>query len=152
MGKNLTRIVMLCGLLAVLLSATAWAVVSSATLSADTDEADAELMAANVTYQVDGGYLYFDATNGEITDCDETVTKAEIPSEIYGISVTKIGFFAFSDCTQLTDVIIPDSITYLDAGAFSGCKKVKKLNIAGIPAGDKVFDKKAFDSVKFTTK
>ena len=37
-------------------------------------------------------------------------------------------------------------------GAFSGCKKVKKLNIAGIPAGDKVFDKKAFDSVKFTTK
>ena len=35
MGKNLTRIVLLCALLAVLLSATAWAVVSSATLAAD---------------------------------------------------------------------------------------------------------------------
>ena len=47
MGKNLTRIIMLCGLLAVLLSATAWAVVSSATLAADTDEA-AELAATIV--------------------------------------------------------------------------------------------------------
>ena len=37
-------------------------------------------------------------------------------------------------------------------GAFLKCKKLKKINISGVAAGERAFDKKAFDGAKLTTK
>ena len=68
--------------------------------------------------------------------------------------ITTICEEAFKGCSKLRDIKFynNDNLQSVQIGAFSGCKKVKKLNISGIAGGDKVFDKRAFDGVKFTTK
>ena len=89
------------------------------TLAASTEETSAAPQSAAVlsasstvvTYAVTGGNLYFDTSTGTITDCDTSVKNAEIPSEINGAAVTSIGDRAFSWCTSLTSVTIPDSVT-----------------------------------------
>lgn len=79
---------------------------------------------ATVPYYYDGTYedLYYDITDaGEITitGCNKNAVSVEIPREINGKSVTKIGGYAFGDCTSLTAVTIPDSVTSIGGGAFS---------------------------------
>ena len=109
--------------------------------------------AAALSYPVTGGSLYFDATTGAITDCDETVTAAEIPTEIYGVAVTSIGNSAFSGCsslasvtipstvtsignrafyrcTSLTSVVVPDSVTALGGGAFGNCVSLSHITLS----------------------
>jgi hypothetical protein len=52
-------------------------------------------------------------------------------------SVTRIGGYAFSDCRNLTDIIIPDSVTNIEdyiytafsIGAFSGCTSLTSITI-----------------------
>ena len=90
---------------------------------------EAELFAANITYPVEGGLLYFDAKNGSIEDCDTSVTSAEIPSSIYGVDVTKIGTSAFLNCNKLTSVVIPESVSSIGSIAFSGCSSLVNVRI-----------------------
>ena len=58
-------------------------------------------------------FYYFENDDGNITITEFTGSETEvvIPSEIDGKSVTKIGHDAFYDCTSLTSVTIPDSVT-----------------------------------------
>jgi hypothetical protein len=49
-------------------------------------------------------------------DCT-SLTSVIIPD-----SVTSIGNFAFYNCTSLTSITIPDSVTIIDDYAFYGCK------------------------------
>ena len=44
-------------------------------------------------------------------------------------SVTSIGVFAFSDCTGLTSVTIPNSVTSIGVFAFSGCTGLTSITI-----------------------
>lgn len=48
-----------------------------------------------------------------IVTCDRAVTVVEIPSEIDGLPVTSIGTFAFQSCLNLTNVTIPESVTFV---------------------------------------
>ena len=68
--------------------------------------------------------------------------------------ITTICEEAFKGCSKLRDIKFynNENLISVQLGAFSGCKKIKKLNISGIANGEKVFEKKAFDGVKFTTK
>ena len=54
-----------------------------------------------------------------------------IPSVIDGCSVTGIGEYAFSDCSGLTSVTIPDSVTSIGAEAFSYCRGLTSITIPG---------------------
>ncbi len=85
--------------------------------------------ADDIAYPVEGGSIYFNKATGKITDCDETVTKAEIPSEIDGTAVTGIGNSAFKDCIRLTCVTIPDSVITIENSAFSGCSSLTSVTI-----------------------
>ena len=82
-----------------------------------------------VAYEVTSGNIYFDSKHGKITDCDESVTIANIPSEISGTAVTSIGGSAFFGCTGLTSVTIPNSVTSIDYTAFSGCTSLTSINV-----------------------
>ena len=56
-------------------------------------------------------------------------TKLVIPAEIDGLPVTAIGNYAFSGCTSLTGIQIPDSVTYIGDGAFTDCSSLTGIRI-----------------------
>ena len=82
-----------------------------------------------VKYAVEGGYLTFDKKTGTVTDCDPSVTKANIPHTIKGVTVTSIGGSAFRYCTSLTSVTIPDSVTSIGGWAFTDCASLTSVTI-----------------------
>ena len=55
-------------------------------------------------------YLLEDDNEYTIIRCDEDAVSVEIPLEVNGIPVTKIGDTAFEDCKKLTSVIFPDDV------------------------------------------
>ena len=72
----------------------------------------------------------------EITNCKKGVTAIEIPAEIEGLPVTKIvgsNFQtdgAFENCSNLTDIILPDSIIEIGPQAFSNCRFLKNIRLS----------------------
>lgn len=55
-----------------------------------------------------------------ITKYTGAETEIIIPSEINGSKVTVIGYGAFENCTSLTDIAIPNSVTSIGNEAFKG--------------------------------
>lgn len=58
-----------------------------------------------------------------------TDTDIEIPSVYNGDVVKRIGSLAFSECTSLTSITIPDSVTSIGSFAFDGCKGLTTITI-----------------------
>ena len=52
----------------------------------------------------------------------------EIPNEIEGLPVTRIGKRAFS-CSRLTNVVIPETVTVIESNAFISCVKLREIEI-----------------------
>ena len=76
--------------------------------------------------------LYYNVTDTgeiEIARCYEYVRKVNIPIEIDGKFVTSIGKEAFSNCTGLTEITIPDSVTSIEDYAFSNCTSLTEITI-----------------------
>ena len=86
----------------------------------------ASLHAADVndlTYNVGENFV-------SITGCDTAASGAlVIPDSIEGKPVTRIGTAAFSDCTGLTGVTIPGSVSHIYAQAFSSCTGLTSMTI-----------------------
>ena len=53
-----------------------------------------------------------------------SLTSITIPN-----SVTSIGNWAFSDCSSLTSITIPNSVTSIDSYAFKGCSSLTSITI-----------------------
>ncbi len=111
--------------------------------------------ADRVPYAVEGGNIYFDPTTGTVVACDDTVTRAVIPSEINGVTVKALGNYAFmsgipvdtlkavelpeglesigSECfyyqAGLTEIVIPEGVTTIGFQAFFGCEGLKKVSL-----------------------
>ena len=71
-------------------------------------------------------------------DCDDFAEVAisplpegrvVIPSKLGNKDVEKIGFYAFRDCSGLTDVAIPDSVLSIDSYAFDCCANLTNVTI-----------------------
>ena len=82
-----------------------------------------------VKYPVEGGDLSFNVKTGTITKADNTITAAEIPGSILGVSVTSIGNNAFKNCRSLSSVTIHAGVTSILASAFSGCSALTSVTI-----------------------
>ena len=78
-----------------------------------------------------GDYLYYEKyfDHIEITDCDTKAVSVDIPAEIDGLPVTKIGDVAFAYCESLTNVKIPDSVTGIGYFAFYDCSSLTSVTI-----------------------
>lgn len=65
-----------------------------------------------------------------VTDCDESAGGTlTIPSTYNGKPVTGIGDYAFSNCTGLTGITIPNSVTSIGTHAFYNCTGLTGITI-----------------------
>lgn len=101
------------------------------------------------SYDVDGGKIYYNPDNGEIIGCDSSVTSAVIPSFINGVKITGIGKGAFSQCSKLNSVVIPEGATFISNMAFSSCQKLTNVTIPKSirSIGDYAFNKSGLTSI-----
>jgi len=70
--------------------------------------------------------------NGEVTITDylgKTKTECQIPDTIDGYPVKHIAAGAFSGCSSLESVIIPDFVISIGEGAFSGCSSMAYMEL-----------------------
>lgn len=77
-----------------------------------------------------------DDFNYEIIDGTAVITlytgsaeEVEVPAEIEGAPVTKIGTYAFEAQYDITSVTLPESITLIAEGAFMDCSSLESINI-----------------------
>lgn len=101
-----------------------------------------------IKYPVVNGYIYLAPSSGLITKCDSGVTEANIPSSIYGFTVTGIGEFAFSRCYSLKKVSIPGSAETIYPHAFNSCSALTDLTIS---EGVKFIQSEAFTTCRALT-
>ena len=90
------------------------------------------LFAVLPLYAADLSDLTYTTTDGEftITDC-RAAARGEliIPDTIAGNPVTSIGRQAFSKCTGLTSITIPDGVTSIGDDAFYDCRSLASITI-----------------------
>jgi hypothetical protein len=84
------------------------------------------------------GNIYVDANNQKYSSIDgvlfdktvSTILQCPISkSGSYSLptTVTKVGFAAFLDCEELTEVVLPSKVTIIEASAFLRCKNLKSV-------------------------
>ena len=78
----------------------------------------------NLVYHSDGNCLIKTESKTLIAGCGASV----IPSDG---SVTSIGAWAFSGCSSLTSITIPDGVTSIGEWAFSGCDSLTTVYYTG---------------------
>ena len=82
-------------------------------------------------------YYTYTVSNGEatITDCNTSISgDVTIPSTLGGYPVTSIGNSAFENCSLMTSLTIPNSVTRIDYDAFFLCSSLTKVNITDLAA------------------
>ena len=76
-----------------------------------------------------------------VTDCPEDKTEVVIPDSYWGKPVKVIGYSAFEDCSSLTSITIPNSVTSIGSSAFRNCISLTSVScpayaISYIPKGN----------------
>ncbi len=85
---------------------------------------------------VEGGKIFVAVITNEenygclaIMDAEESVTKANIPSEINGYQVAEVSSGAFYNCALLKSVIIPEGVTSIGSAAFENCENLTSVTL-----------------------
>ena len=77
-----------------------------------------------------GDFTYEEGKDGiTITMYTGNKKKVAIPDKINEIEVTGIGSYAFSCCSSLTDITLPESLTSIGSYAFMNCKGLTSITI-----------------------
>ncbi len=88
-----------------------------------------------LTYEIKGNGMV-------INECDEAVSgNVVIPDTIEGYPVTELASYAFSFCSNMTGITLPESLTTIGEQAFLCCYKLKSITIpSGVTSiGDNAF-------------
>ena len=101
------------------------------------------VFAFNASAANEGPFVY------EISEGEVTITKCEytisgdliIPETLGGIPVTAIADKAFYGCSEITSVIIPESVTKIGKSAFSYCGALSEVYLPNelTEIGDEAF-------------
>ena len=134
----------LCGLLLPILALGACATpgeatTSEASISQKQEASETPSDIKNFTFE-----LLDDEASYCLTDASKELEgKVVIPSSYEGKPVTLIEDYAFEDCVNITEVIIPNSILSIDYDAFSGCSKLMRVVISSsvTSIGSNAFDR-----------
>ena len=70
-----------------------------------------------------------DGASYAVTVYQGVAAEVYIPSYYQGLPVTSIGDWAFSDCSSLTNITIPDSVTEIGDYAFYDCSSLTSIAI-----------------------
>lgn len=82
----------------------------------------AALAASDYTYTSSGGGV-------TITKYKGSDSYLDIPSQLGGKPVTKIGDWAFRDCTTLRSVTVPQGVTRIERNAFWQCSNLENIDL-----------------------
>ena len=93
-------------------------------------------------------YLTFDKGTGTITDCGTSVESIVIPEKLDGVNVYYIGSEAFANCKYLEEIVLPSTLKGISEKAFSGCTKLLAIDI---PEGTKSIGENAFENCSALT-
>ncbi len=101
-----------------------------------TDKTGSQLTsdAGELTVRSDADSLMYLLEDGEVTITGfnydfEPPASLVIPDTIEGCPVTAIQFWAFSDCTALESVEIPDTVTSIGEAAFFNCSGLERVKL-----------------------
>ncbi len=82
----------------------------------------------DMTYNVQGGVLYFDSERGCVVD-GRLEGDVIIPAEIRGYPVRIIGMQAFQSDRGITSVVLPEGLTTVEEGAFNYCRDLEAVTL-----------------------
>lgn len=103
-------------------------------------------LAVDDTMQIEGetlsdGTFTYELVGGSytITSCDPKAVVKDVPELRNGYAITAIGEQAFTGCTMITELKLPDSVKTIGDNAFAGCSSLKKVelpkNLKSLPLG-----------------
>ena len=92
------------------------------------------------------------AINDGVFEGNNTITSVEFPY-YDGENVMVLGASAFKDCKNLTNVVLPETITRIGANAFAGCESLSNITISNTVnarfLGNGAFDANYLKTVSF---
>lgn len=106
-------------------AATGWSTVASQIEAVATPTWPVTIDGVTYNSTPDSGTAYVTSTDGTATG------NVTIQKEVLGLPVTSIDASAFSDCTGLESINIPETVKSIGQRAFKGCSKLSSVSIKG---------------------
>lgn len=82
---------------------------------------DTSELAAQFKYYISGSVAVINAASGSLSG------HVVLPTAIEGCPVAAINYRAFADCTEITSLVLPDSLVTINREAFSGCTALTSI-------------------------
>ena len=79
--------------------------------------------AGGATYRLWGNFREYYVQSAE------NAARVEIPAKVNGLPVTKLYEGTFRDCPDAEEIVVPGSVTQMDAYLFRPCRKLEKLTV-----------------------
>ena len=85
-----------------------------------------------IAYPAEGGNVYFNAETQTVVKADPAVTALDLPAEIDGVAVKRIGSGLFYHSTTLRSVKLAAGLELIDERAFSECTALEEVTLGGV--------------------